>query len=437
MSKGQPKIAIVGRPNVGKSTFFNRLVGKRKAIESDIPGTTRDRIYGHGEWNGKQFSLIDTAGLLDETSEKEIADLSRISIEIAIDESDIIVFLVDVNDIASKDREIGKILHKSKKKVLLVANKADNEKKEATTKDLLSLGFGEANFVSAISGRGTGDFLDLLVKDLPKTTKEKKDENTIDVAIIGRPNVGKSTLLNSILGKSKALVSEIPGTTRDSVDAEIIFEGQRLRFVDTAGIRRRGKIDQGIEKFSVLRTLLAIEDSKVVVILFDAKEGLTNQDAHIIGTAKDQGKSIVLVVNKFDLFEEEKRPEILAGTLAKMRKDLAFVPYAPVVFMSAKTGENQKILLKKVVETFEARFIEIPKDELSEIIHDALERNPQIRKVSDFYQERVNPPVFKLVTKNRKDIHFSHLRYLENVIRDQVEYIGVPIFIDIIEKSKN
>jgi len=435
---GRPTIAIVGRPNVGKSTFFNRLVGSRKAIESETPGTTRDRIYAQVEWCGKEFTLIDTAGLFDNSSQKEISNLTKISIEVAIDQADFIIFLVDVTEIGNDDREIAKILRKCGKKVFLAANKADNSIREIPNQEVFSLGFGQPNFISAISGRGVGDFLDIFTENFSSEKSTDEKAKTLNVALIGRPNVGKSTLLNLMLGEDKAIVSNIPGTTRDSTEGALDFAGEKINFVDTAGIRRRGKIEVGIEKFSIIRTMGAIEDSSVVVILIDAEEGLTNQDAHVIGQAKEQGKSIVIAVNKFDLWDKEGNEEIknkMAITLGKLQHDLAFVPFVPVVFLSAKTGANQKILLKKIVEVYKQRFIEIGHDEIKEIIFAAKDRNPQVPKIHDFYQEKTNPIVFKLICPNKNHYHFSVMRYLENVIRDHYPFIGTPIFIDLIDNK--
>ena len=431
-----PTVAIVGRPNVGKSTFFNRLVGDRKAIESETPGTTRDRIYSKAEWCGREFTLIDTAGLFDSASEKDISKLTKVSIDVAISQADIIIFLVDVTEITQDDREVAKILRKSGKKVFLLANKADNATREIPTQEVFSLGFGQPNYISAISGRSVGDFLDLLTADFSTEKPVVEKTRIIDVAFVGRPNVGKSTLLNYLAGEEKAIVSDIPGTTRDTTDATIDFAGEKIRFIDTAGIRRRGKVEVGIEKFSVIRTMKALDDSSVVVILIDAEEGLTNQDAHLAGNAKDQGKSIIIAVNKFDLWDNEADEDIknkMSRALGKLQADLAFIPFVPVIFLSAKTGKNQTVLLKKIVEVYKQRFVEVEKEELLEIIRAAADRNPQIPKIIDFYQEKTNPIVFKLICPNKNHYHFSHLRYLENVIRDHYPFTGTPIFIDIID----
>lgn len=435
---GRPVVAIVGRPNVGKSTFFNRLVGNRRAIESSVPGTTRDRIYADAEWCGKGFTLIDTAGLFDSVSSKDMAKLTKVSIEIAIEEADIIIFLIDVTEITSVDLEIAKLLRKSGKKIFLLANKADNASREVETQEIFRLGFGQAHFASSISGRGVADFLDKLTADFSDEQLPNKKTNTIDVALVGRPNVGKSTLLNAIAGTSIAIVSETPGTTRDTTDATINFGGEKIKFLDTAGIRRRGKVESGIEKFSVIRTMKALDSSAVTVILVDAEEGITNQDSHIAGYAKDLGKSIIIAVNKFDLWDKLFAADIkkeMSLALGKLQKDLAFIPFVPVIFISAKTGQNQKILLKKIIEVYKQRFIQVDSDELKEIIAEAAERNQQLPKILDFYQEKTNPVVFKLVCENKIAFHFSHLRYLENSIRDQYPFTGTPFFIDIIEQK--
>ena len=435
----QPIVAIVGRPNVGKSTFFNRICGSRIAIESDIPKTTRDRIYGNADWCEKSFILVDTAGLFEKDRNDNLQEITKSAVETAIKEADKIIFLLDATDsVTSYDREIAKALHKSSKDIFLVVNKADNAKREMVTHELLSLGFKNPNFVSAISGRGLADFLDLLTADFSAATASKSSEEIIDVAIVGRPNVGKSTLLNTLVGEEKAIVSKIPGTTRDTTDAIINFKNQKIRVVDTAGIRRPGKIGRQIEKFSVIRALRAIKESTVVIILFDGIEGVTNQDAHLAGFAKDQGKSIIVAINKLDLWNNPKKiEERKAFILNKLRLDLAFLPFVPVIFISAKTGANLKIVLKKIIEVYNQRFIKIEKNKLKKLIDGASTRNNQIPQIIDFYQEKVNPIVFKLVCKNKNSFHFSHLRYLENVIRDEYPFFGTPIFIDLINSKQS
>jgi len=433
----QPIVAIVGRPNVGKSTFFNRICGSRIAIESDIPKTTRDRIYGNADWCGKSFILVDTAGLFEKDRNDNLQEITKSAVETAIKEADKIIFLLDATDsVTSYDREIAKALHKSSKDIFLVVNKADNAKREVVTHELLSLGFKNPNFVSAISGRGIADFLDILTTDFSTAATSKSSEEIINVAIVGRPNVGKSTLLNSISGKEFSIVNKSPGTTRDNVDALVDFAGKKIKFIDTAGIRRPGKIDRQIEKFSVIRALRAIKDSSVVIILLDGIEGITNQDAHLAGFAKERGKSIVLAINKIDIWQESISGEKMAFLLDKLQLDLAFLPFVPVIFISAKIGSNLKIMLKKIVEIYNQRFIKIEDNQLKEIMSIA-DRNKQLPQIIDFYQEKVNPIVFKLVCKNKNSFHFSHLRYLENVIRDEYPFFGTPIFIDLINSKQS
>jgi len=428
----QPIVAIVGRPNVGKSTFFNRICGKRTAIESEIPRTTRDRLYSEVNWCGKDFILIDTAGLLEKDKKDDLVAITRSSVQIAIEEADIIIFLIDAKSgTAAYDREIAKKLHKTKKPVFLIANKADNSKREIITREMLSLGFGEPNFVSAISGRHVADFLDKLTLTLGFNKSETPDKY-INVAIIGRPNVGKSTLLNTLVGKEKVIVSESPGTTRDAIDAIINFAGQKIRIVDTAGIRRRGKIDQGVEKISTIRALKIIRNCSVGIILIDGTQGITNQDAHLAGFTKEQGKSIILAVNKIDNWPEDLKKEKITKTISDLQNKLAFLPFAPVIFISAKENINTKVLLKKIIEVYSTRFILIPESEQKILISRIRDGNQQLSEILKFWQEKINPPVFKITVKNKKRFHFSHLRYLENCVRDYYPFLGTPIFIDLV-----
>ncbi|MDD3086795.1 MAG: ribosome biogenesis GTPase Der [Patescibacteria group bacterium] len=436
----QPVVAIIGRPNVGKSTFFNRLCGKRKAIESALEKTTVDRIYGGVNWCGKKFSLIDTAGIYENDKNDQLQKNISDNINLAIEQSDLIIFLVDVMVAHSYDREIAKLLRKSNKKILLVANKSDNQTREIVSRELLSLGLGEPIFISAISGRGVGDLLEKISQELPKSKNVRKlQENIISISLIGRPNVGKSTILNSLLGEDRAIVSSIPGTTRDINDALISFRGTKYRVVDTAGIRRRGKIDSEIEKFSIIRSVNAIKESDVSIIIIDADEGITNQDAHIAGTAKDMGKSIIIAINKFDIWDqlaEEKKKEKMAIMIEELRRNLAFLPYVPIVFVSGLEKTNIKKLLSEAKDLFSERNRIIDAEEVEKIGLEAKSNNQQFPNFYSFYQERSNPPVFKLEVRDKKRVHFSHLRYLENFIRNYYPFRGTPIFIDLLEKSK-
>ena len=436
----QPVVAIIGRPNVGKSTFFNRLCGKRKAIESALEKTTVDRIYGGVNWCGKKFSLIDTAGIYENDKNDQLQKNISDNINLAIEQSDLIIFLVDVMVAHSYDREIAKLLRKSNKKILLVANKSDNQTREIVSRELLSLGLGEPIFISAISGRGVGDLLEKISQELPKSKNVRKlQENIISISLIGRPNVGKSTILNSLLGEDRAIVSSIPGTTRDINDALISSRGTKYRVVDTAGIRRRGKIDSEIEKFSIIRSVNAIKESDVSIIIIDADEGITNQDAHIAGTAKDMGKSIIIAINKFDIWgqlAEEKKKEKMATMIEELRRNLTFLPYVPIVFVSGLEKTNIKKLLSEAKDLFSERNRIIDAEEVEKIGLEAKSNNQQFPNFYSFNQERSNPPVFKLEVRDKKRVHFSHLRYLENFIRNYYPFRGTPIFIDLLEKSK-
>ncbi len=436
----QPVVAIIGRPNVGKSTFFNRLRGGRKAIESPVEKTTVDRIYGEVHWCGKNFSLIDTAGIYENDKNDQLQKTISDNILLAVEQSDLVIFLVDVTTAHSYDKEIAKLLRKSGKKILLVANKADNQSREIISRELLSLGLGEPIFISAISGRGVGDLLEKVVEHLPEPKSEKtKGKNIISIALVGRPNVGKSTILNSLLGENRAIVGSLPGTTRDTNDALINFQGRKFRVVDTAGIRRRGKIEREIEKYSIIRSIGAIKESDVAIIVIDAEEGITNQDAHIAGTAKDMGKSIIIAINKFDIWSElveEKKERKMAIMIDHLRSNLSFLPYVPIVFISGRDKTNIKKLLSEAKDLYSQRNIVIDDEEVKKIATEAKANNQQFPQFHSFYQERSNPPVFKLEVRDKKRVHFSHLRYLENFIRNYYPFRGTPIFIDLLEKSK-
>jgi len=437
----QPIVAIIGRPNVGKSTFFNRLCGRRKAIESALEKTTVDRIYGEVNWCGKKFSLIDTAGIYENDKNDQLQKIIGDNIGLAIEQSDLIIFLVDVTNTHSYDKEIAKILRKTNKKILLVANKSDNQEREIISHELLSLGLGEPIFISAISGRGVGDLLEKINQHLPESKSTKiSEENIINIALIGRPNVGKSTILNSLLEEDRAIVSPIPGTTRDTNDALIDFRGAKFRVIDTAGIRRRGKIDKEIEKYSIIRSVNAIKESDVAIIIIDADEGITNQDAHIAGTAKDMGKSIIIAINKFDIWDhlaEEKQKEKMAITIEELRNALTFLPYVPIVFVSGLNKANIKKLLSEAKDLFSERNKTIDEEEIKKIGIEARNNNQQFPDFYSFYQEKSNPPIFKLEVRDKKRVHFSHLRYLENFIRNYYPFRGTPIFIDLIEKNNS
>ena len=453
----KPLVAIVGRPNVGKSTFFNRMVGERVAVVEDLPGTTRDRLYGDTDWNGREFTLIDTGGLdlgddipvgqVGLTGQPgNIMKLVQAQAELAIEEADVIVFMVDARaGITAADEEVADLLRRTRKPVILAANKADNAARRLDAVEFYSLGLGEPIVISSIQGTGTGDLLDLIVEALPPEEEEteEEDEDVIRIAIIGRPNVGKSSLLNAILGVERAIVSDIPGTTRDAFDTEIQFKGKKLVLIDTAGIRRRGKVGPGIEKFSVLRSTRAIERCDVALLLIDASEGLAAQDTHIAGEIQEKAKGVIIVVNKWDLAQAQHRAERegeyvhpkdeIESAEAYRRiiaEGLKFIPYASIVFTSAKTGYHVQSLLDMALNIAEMRYLRIPTARLNEVVQEAVRRhNPTVvrNKILKIYyatQTQVNPPTFVFFVNDTEAVHFTYERYLENKLREAFSFKG-------------
>lgn len=456
----KPLVAIVGRPNVGKSTFFNRMIGERVAIVEDLPGTTRDRIYGDTDWNGREFTLIDTGGLefgpdipvgqVGLTGQPgDIMNHVQAQAELAIEEADVIVFMVDARSgITAADEEVADLLRRSQKPVVLAANKADNAARRLDAVEFYSLGLGEPVTISSTQGTGTGDLLDLIVEALPpeEEGEEEEDENTIRIAIVGRPNVGKSSLLNAILGVQRSIVSEVPGTTRDAIDTEFEYKERKLVLIDTAGIRRRGKVGPGIEKFSVLRSTRAIERCDVALLLIDASEGLAAQDTHIAGVIQEQAKGVIVVVNKWDLAQEQRKAERegnfphpneeieSAESYRKLvAEGLKFIPYAPVLFASAKTGYHVQSILDTALNIAEMRYLRVPTARLNEVVQDAVRRhNPTVvkNKILKIYyatQVQVNPPTFAFFVNDTEAVHFSYERYLENRLRETFSFRGTAI----------
>lgn len=453
----KPLVAIVGRPNVGKSTFFNRMLGERVAVVEDLPGTTRDRLYGDTDWNGREFTLIDTGGL-DLGDDIPVGQVGltgqpgnimkhvQAQAELAIEEADVIVFMVDARaGITAADEEVADLLRRTRKPVILAANKADNAARRLDAVEFYSLGLGEPIVISSIQGTGTGDLLDLIVEALPPEEEEteEEDEDVIRIAIIGRPNVGKSSLLNAILGVERAIVSDIPGTTRDAIDTEIQFKGKKLVLIDTAGIRRRGKVGPGIEKFSVLRSTRAIERCDVALLLIDASEGLAAQDTHIAGEIQEKAKGVIIVVNKWDLAQAQHRAERegeyvhpkdeIESAEAYRRiiaEGLKFIPYAPIVFTSAKTGYHVQSLLDMALNIAEMRYLRIPTARLNEVVQEAVRRhNPTVvrNKILKIYyatQTQVNPPTFVFFVNDTEAVHFTYERYLENKLREAFSFKG-------------
>jgi GTP-binding protein len=444
----KPIVALVGRPNVGKSTLFNRLVGERLAIVDDTPGTTRDRLFGEAEWNGRVFHVVDTGGI-DPThggrtplsiGSADFINEIREQAKVAIDEADAILFVVDGDTgVASADLEVADILRRSQKKlpdgtfwppIFVVVNKAESAERRDAAPQFYELGLGEPYPVSAVHGTGTGDLLDALVAAFPEQTEEEEDES-IKIAIVGKPNAGKSSLLNKLVGEERAIVSPIPGTTRDATDTQIDVEGLPVTLIDTAGIRKRGKIERGVEQFSVLRSFKAIERADVALLMIDATTGITSQDAHIAGFILEEWKSCVVVVNKWDLVE--KSPTSMEEFTRKIRADLNFMDYVPLLFISAKTGQRVDQVMPMALRVQEERLARLTTSKINAVIQKAQDAHPHPshagRQLKMFYgtQVRSDPPTFMIYVNDPKLMHFSYLRYLENQIRAEYGFLGTPI----------
>lgn len=427
----KPLVAIVGRPNVGKSTLFNRLAGAPIAIVEDLPGTTRDRLYADLEWNNKEFTLVDTGGM-ELTPSGDISSRVQEQAQLSIQEADIVLFVVDGKvGLTSIDLDIADVLRESNKPLIVVAAKADNEQRRLESLQFYELGLGEVVPVSAMQGTGTGDLLDLIVEDLPEEETLADELEAIKVAIIGRPNVGKSSLVNTLLGEERVIVSDIPGTTRDAIDTLLEREGQRIVLIDTAGVRRRGRIAGGIEKYSVLRSLRAIDRSDVCLLLIDAGEGPTAQDAHLAGYIVEALKGIVVVVNKWDLVKGTGVS--ITDYSKRVRAELRFAPYAPVVFVSAKTRLRVGQVIPAVMRVSQERAKRVPTSQLNDVVHRAIEtHNPPSRKgraLRVYYASQVDiePPKIVVFVNDASLVHFSFQRFLENRLREAFGFEGVPI----------
>lgn len=425
-----PLVALVGRPNVGKSALFNRMTRRNQALVEDIPGTTRDRNYGVVEWRGRVFRLVDTGGLI-ESDVDPFSPLVKRGVQQALNEAQAAIFVVDAAAGAiAADFEVADMLRRHGIPVIVAANKTDTSRGQANLSEFYSLGLGEVESVSAIHGQGVGDLLDEVLEIVQGVSPEEAQDERIRVAIVGRPNVGKSSLTNAILGEDRVLVSEIAGTTRDTIDTPFEFEGRQMLLVDTAGIRRRGRVERGVERHSVQRAEQAIDRSDVVVVVLDQAEVLTAQDTHITGYATRAGKGLVLVVNKWDLVEDRSvRPELTKQIDYRYR----FVPWAPVLFSSALTGEGVQDLLEMCAHVWEVRRRRVQTSELNKVVHKALAEHgpPTIRhrrlKVMYVTQAEVAPPTFVFFVNDPELVHFSYLRYLENRIRDAFDFEGTAI----------
>jgi|SRR5690625_929195 len=429
---GKPVVAIVGRPNIGKSTIFNRLVGERVAIVDDEPGVTRDRIYAEANWLSTNFFVIDTGGI--DIGDEPLFVQIRQQAEIAIEEADVIIFIVDGREgITAADEEVAKILYKANKPVVLAVNKIDHPKMHEQIYMFYSLGFGDPFPISGAHGLGIGDLLDEVIHHFPEDRHVNDKDDTIRFSLIGRPNVGKSSLVNAILKEERVIVSDIPGTTRDAVDTQFHKDGQDFIIIDTAGMRKRGKVYESTEKYSVLRALKAIERSDVVLVVIDAEEGIREQDKRVAGYAHEKGRAVAIVVNKWDTSKETKQS--VTSFEKDIRRHFQFLNYAPVAFVSAKTKKRLHTLMPMIKLASENHHKRIPTGELNEVMMDAIAITPtptiKGKRLKIFYmtQVAVAPPTFIVFVNDPDLLHFTYKRFLENTIRQTFDFIATPIHI--------
>lgn len=425
----KPTVALVGRPNVGKSTLFNKIVGKKISIIEDTPGVTRDRIYSEVEYGKYKFNLIDTGGI--DVEKATFNDEIKVQVEIAVDESDVIVFLVDgIEGLNKNDYEVRDMLRKSGKKVIVAINKTDNKQSLEHKYDFYELGFEHYIEISGEHSRGVSELLDLIVSDFPEYSEEIEDKR-IKFSIIGRPNVGKSSLVNALLGEERVIVSDIAGTTRDSTDSILKYDGKEFVVIDTAGIRKQGKIYENIEKYSLLRSMKSIDRSDICILVIDSVSGITTNDKHIIGMALDAGKGLIIVVNKWDVPNELS----MAEYEKLVRSEFQFLSYVPIVFVSAKEKKRIHLIMPEVVKVSESITKEVKTSVLNDVINDAylLNSPPSYKgkklKIYFVNQEGVRPPKFTFHVNNKGLVHFSYYRYLENKIRESFDFYGTPIIL--------
>ena len=439
MSK--PVVAIVGRPNVGKSTLFNALAGEKISIVKDTPGVTRDRIYADVEWLDKSFTLIDTGGIEPESSDVILSQM-REQAQIAIDTADVIIFITDVRQgLVDSDAKVADMLRRSKKPVILVVNKVDSvQKYMMEVYEFYNLGIGDPIAISAANQMGLGDMLDEVIKEFPVETEAQEDADIPKIAVVGKPNVGKSSLINKLLGEDRVIVSDIAGTTRDAVDTKVSWQGRDYIFIDTAGLRRKGKVKEDIERYSVIRTVTAVERADVVVILIDATEGVTEQDAKIAGIAHEKGKGVIIAVNKWDAIE--KNDKTIYKHTNRIREVLAYMPYAEIVFISAKTGLRIPKMFETIDAVIENQTLRVQTGVLNEILSEAvaLQQPPSDRgkrlKIYYMTQIGVKPPAFVIFVNDKELMHFSYTRYLENKIRDAFGFRGTSLKFYIRERGE-
>lgn len=438
----KPLIAIVGRPNVGKSMLFNKLIGKRLSIVEDTPGVTRDRIYGESEWAGRKFRLVDTGGI-EPNTDNQILAFMREQAQIAIDNADVIIFVTDIKTgLTASDQEVAGMLQRSRKPIVLAVNKMDSTGTiDPDFYEFYNLGLGDPVAISAVHGHGTGDLLDACFQYLPPDDGVEEDSDVVQVAIIGKPNVGKSTLTNKILGEQRVIVSNVAGTTRDAIDSYFENSCGKYNFIDTAGMRKKSKVDDTIEKYSVLRATMAIERSDVCLILIDAQDGVTEQDTKVAGLAHDAGKACIIVVNKWDLVEKDGKT--MDRMREDIRRDLSYMPYAPILFISALTGQRVNRLFELINYVNDQAAVRITTGMLNSVLADAQTRvqppTDKGRRLKIYYmtQVGVKPPHFVIFCNDKKLFHFSYQRYLENQIRSVFGLEGTPIHITIRQKGED
>lgn len=427
----KPIVAIVGRPNVGKSTLFNQIGKKRVSIVDDFPGVTRDRIYMDAEWLNHTFTMVDTGGIEIESTDKLLNSM-REQAKIAIAEADVILFVVDGRaGVTSADEEIAHILRTTKKPVILAVNKTDSPEREAFSYEFYNLGLGEPIPISASNSLNLGDLLDAVVAAFPKHAGEESESDEIHVAVIGRPNVGKSSLVNALLGEERVIVSNIPGTTRDAIDTHIVVDGTKYTLIDTAGMRRKGKIDVPVERYSVMRSLRAVERADVVLMVFNAEEGITEQDKKIAGYAHESGKGVIMIVNKWDLIVKDSKSTL--RFTEDLRDELGFLQYAPVLYTSALTKQRVGKIIELVKYVADLQSMRIQTSVLNELLRDAVAINPPpthkgLRlKLLFMTQAGIKPPTFIVFVNNPELMHFSYLRFLENKLRETFGFEGTPL----------
>lgn len=426
-----PVVAIVGRPNVGKSTLFNRIAGERIAIVEDTPGVTRDRLYAHGEWLGKNFSMIDTGGI--EMSDQPLLTQIRQQAEIAIEEADVIIMVVNVeNGVTDADEQVAQILYRSNKPVVLAVNKVDNPERRLDVYDFYQLGLGEPYPVSSVHGVGLGDMLDAVIENFAEKDAEEEDDR-IRFSFIGRPNVGKSSLVNAILGENRVIVSDMAGTTRDAINTQFtVKDGREFTMVDTAGIKKKGKLYENTERYALMRSMRAIDDSDVVLVVLNAEEGIRELDKHIAGYAHEAGRAVIIVVNKWDTIPDRDQRTMTDFTNL-IRHEFQYLSYAPIVFVSAKTKQRLSRLPEMIEEAYDHQHRRIQSAVLNDVLMDALAANPTPssngRRLRVYYatQVAVAPPTFVIFVNDPDLMHFSYARYLENRIRAAFDFTGTPI----------